>query len=314
MREGEEKEADIDFAPASMGPLLLYFSVFETLLVASFHILVARYVESVLQKQRIYLKNEEDKNSLWNFTIAMLVICAPAFLVIAPIVLYLGTMQMKALLQLRKQVDEFKIRESQCSCCQMDHCHPDTGEELLCDRMLVFETLKRWYPLEISSEACLDRFDEAVHRELGGYVRNRLGAGAPPLRHVVAITVHPLLGFLCMYVYLAVNAHLFPWSALGWMIGWFQAPPMVYLALWEFLQTWRMGVRFGDRCPLWLVLLLGEAAGISFNVAIWLQYNAFKYTFGHDVNWPVLGSLAFMWITFILPYMCEYSPKLLGRN
>ena len=227
LREGEEKEKDIDFAPASMGPLLLYFSIFETLLVASFHILVLRFVESVLQEQKVYLKNE---SSLWNFTVAMLVICAPAFLVVAPMVLYLGTMQMKALLQLRKQVDEFKIRDAQCSCCQMDHCQPDTGEELLCDRMLVFETLKRWYPLETSSEACLDRFDETVHKELGGYVRNRLGAGAPPLRHIVAISVHPLLGFLCMYVYLAVNAHLFPWSALAWIIGWFQAPPMVSLS------------------------------------------------------------------------------------
>ena len=75
---------------------------------------------------------------------------------------------------------------------------------------------------------------------------------------------------------------------------------------------WRLGVRFGDRCSLWLIFLLGEAAGIGFNVAIWMQYTVLKYTFGHDVNGPVLGSLAFMWITFILPYVYEYSPKLFG--
>ena len=27
-----------------------------------------------------------------------------------------------------------------------------------------------------------------------------------------------------VYIYLAVNEHLFPWSALGWMIGWFSGP------------------------------------------------------------------------------------------
>ncbi|CAK9005012.1 unnamed protein product [Durusdinium trenchii] len=204
LRENEGKGKDINFAPASMGPLLVYFSVFETLLVTSFHILVARYVESVLQQENTYL------SSLWHFTATMLVICAPAFLVIAPIVLYLGTMQMKALLQLGKQLDDFKIRDAQCSCCQWNHCHPETGEILLCDRMLVFQTLKRWYPSETSSDAHLDRFDEMVHTELGGFVRNILGNGAPPLWQVLALTVHPLLGFWCLYVYLAVNEHLFP--------------------------------------------------------------------------------------------------------
>ncbi|CAK9098440.1 unnamed protein product [Durusdinium trenchii] len=94
------------------------------------------------------------------------------------------------------------------------------------------------------------------------------------------------------------------------MIGWFQAPPMVYLAFWQFLQTWRMGARLADRCPLWLILFLGAAAGISFNVAVWLQYNLLKYTFGHDFNWPVFGSLVFMWVVFIIPYIWEYSPNL----
>eukprot|EP00439_Symbiodinium_sp_Y106_P033777 s1203_g4.t1 len=78
----DRKGNDIDFAPASLGPLLLYFSIFETLLVSSFHILMERYVQSVLAGQDTYLR--ERKGSLGTFTMAMLVVCAPAFLVIAP--------------------------------------------------------------------------------------------------------------------------------------------------------------------------------------------------------------------------------------
>ena len=91
---------------------------------------------------------------------------------------------------------------------------------------------------------------------------------------------------------------------------------MVYLAFWEFLQTWRLGVRFGDRCPLWLILLLGTTAGISFNVVVWLQYNLFKYctildTISTGLSW---AHFFFMWIVFVIPYVYEYSPNLLGRR
>ncbi|CAE7352461.1 slc38a6 [Symbiodinium natans] len=303
LRQDQARAKDIAFAPASMGPLLFYFCCFETLLMTSFHLLMVQYVQGGMMEQD-GLSNPRDNLSL--LMLAMLITCAPAFFVIAPVVLYLGTMQMRALLQLRKQLDDFSIRESKCSCCEMHHCHPETGEEILCDRMLVFDTLKRWYPDEESTESHLDKFDEMVHTKLGGFVRNILGSGAPHLLHIVAMTAHPLLGFLCHYVYLASN-DVFGWTAHGWMIGWLQAPPMVYLAFWEMLQCWRMGARFGDRCPLWLILFLGMTAGISFNAALWLQYNMFKYKFGYNFNWPVVGSLAFMWIVFIVPYVWEYA-------
>eukprot|EP00438_Fugacium_kawagutii_P008704 Skav236564 [mRNA] locus=scaffold1066:460086:461324:- [translate_table: standard] len=272
LKEDQGKAGAIDFAPASMGPLLLYFTAFETLLVASFHILMVQFVQTLLGEQNLLAEQEDN---WWQLTVAMLAICAPAFFVIAPVVLYLGTMQMKALLQLKKQLDDFKIRAAQCSCCDLHHCHPETGEALVCDRALVFETLRRWFPNEESEEAHLDRFDEMVHTQLRGFVRDVFGSGAPPLNHILAITVHPLLGFLCHYIYLATNGY-FGWTALGWMIGWFQAPPIVYLAFWEFLQCWRMGVKFGERCPLWLVLLLGMSAGFFFNAVVWLQYTMIR--------------------------------------
>ena len=310
LKHDQSRAKDIEFAPASMGPLLLYFSIFETLLVSSFHLVVTQFVNTLLGEQDVLMDQEDN---IVQFTVAMLVICAPAFFVVAPLVLYLGSLQMKALLQLRIQLDEFGIRSANCSCCEMDHCNPETGEELICDRMLVFETLKRWFPDSCEDEAHLDKFDEMVHKELSGFVRNILGSGAPPLRYIMGITVHPLLGLLCQYVYLAVNDY-FNYTALGWMIGWLQTPPMVYLALWEFLMCWRMAARYSHRFPLWLILFLGMSAGIGFNVALWLQYTIFKYVFGYDFQWPVFGSLVFMNLVWVVPYIAEYSPLCKARG
>ena len=302
MKHDQARAKDIEFAPASIGPLLLYFCMFETMLATSFHLALSQFVLALLGEQDVERKQEDNAVQ---FAVIILAICAPAFFVVAPILLYLGTMQMKALLQLKIQVDQFQIRSAKCSCCEMDHCHPETGEELICDRMLVFETLKRWFPDEVSSEAHLDRFDEIFQKQLSGFVRSILGSGAPPLRYIVGITVHPLLGLLCQYVHFAVNDY-FNWTFVGWMIGWFQTPPMVYLALWEFLVCWRMGARYSHRFPLCLILFLGMTAGIGFNILLWLQYTIFKVVFGYDFQWPVVGSLVNS--VSMIPYIFEYSP------
>ncbi|CAE7596509.1 slc38a6 [Symbiodinium natans] len=153
---------------------------------------------------------------------------------------------MKALLQLKEQLGAFSIRASECSCCEMDHCHPETGEELLCDRKLVFQTLKRWFPDETTPEGHLDKFDVMVRTQLSGFVREILGSGAPHLRFVLANTAPPLLGIFCHYVHMAVTDP-FDWTALGWMIGWLQVPPLVLLSFWEMLLCWRIGARCHGR-------------------------------------------------------------------
>ena len=232
LKHDQAKAKDIEFAPASMGPLILCFSLFETLLVACFHLLIVQDVQVRLGNMDSLLGEEGDR--YWDFLVAVYVIAAPALLLILPVSLYFGTQQMLALLQLKKQLSEFSIRASQCSCCEMDHSHPDTGEEMLCDRSLVYETLKRWFPDEDSSQGHLDKFDELVRKELSGFVQEILGSGAPHFRYVVANTAPPLLGIFCHYVYMAVNDP-FDWTALGWMIGWFQIPPLVLLSFWE---TW----------------------------------------------------------------------------
>ena len=45
----------------------------------------------------------------------------------------------------RRQLQTFKVREAKCFCCSNNHHHPQTGAELICDRELVYESLKDLY-------------------------------------------------------------------------------------------------------------------------------------------------------------------------
>ena len=303
LKHDQKRAKDIDFAPASMGALILCFSLLETMLVTCFHLLIAQDVQVRLGEMDPFIGVEEDR--YWDFILAVYVIAAPALFIVIPVALYLGTKQMVALLELKKQLGDFKIRAAQCSCCELDHANPKTGEELLCDRELVFATLKRWFPDE-TAEGHLDKFDELVGKELGGFVRKVLGSGAPHLRFVLANTTTPLLGILVQYVYMAVNDP-FDWTALGWMIGWFQIPPVVLLAFPQMLLCWRIGARFYGRVSLWLIFPPCMFLGITMNNLLWFQYTAIKYQFGFRFNWPVVGSLAFMWIVVAIPFVWEYS-------
>eukprot|EP00929_Paragymnodinium_shiwhaense_P008136 TRINITY_DN112075_c0_g1_i1.p1 TRINITY_DN112075_c0_g1~~TRINITY_DN112075_c0_g1_i1.p1 ORF type:complete len:585 (-),score=30.98 TRINITY_DN112075_c0_g1_i1:216-1970(-) len=99
---------------------------------------------------------------------------------------------MSNLRRLKEQVGDFRIRESKCFCCTHDHIHPETGQQMSCDRQLVYSTLYTWYlhsggfdegtapaesPTNVeatlskrSIEDALDCFDDVVGHELSRIV------------------------------------------------------------------------------------------------------------------------------------------------
>lgn len=70
----------------------------------------------------------------------------PAILVGLPLQSYLGIRHMTEFLNLEDQLHNFSVRASQCACCTLNHVDPQTGDPMMCDRELVFRTLKRWSP------------------------------------------------------------------------------------------------------------------------------------------------------------------------
>jgi len=47
--------------------------------------------------------------------------------------------------QLRHQLESFRVRDSECFCCANNHRHPETGDALLCDRLLVHARVLKWH-------------------------------------------------------------------------------------------------------------------------------------------------------------------------
>ena len=69
---------------------------------------------------------------------------------------HLGTMA-----ELSEKVSSFRVRDAECFCCSVSHCMPATGEEIPCDRRVVYGTLGMWYSGDDSTDP-LESFDREV--------------------------------------------------------------------------------------------------------------------------------------------------------
>ena len=72
-------------------------------------------------------------------------ILCPLTLLLLPLMNYLGMSIMRDVQQLPDQLQNFRLQEAQCFCCSHHHRHPETGQELICDRELVYQTLTDLY-------------------------------------------------------------------------------------------------------------------------------------------------------------------------
>ena len=87
--------------------------------------------------------------------------------VLSPISCFVGLSLMKDLGRLDQQLQDFRVMESKCSCCTHDHVDPQTGKPLTCDRLLIYDMLRRWYGAreDVQLEH-LERFDNVVRTSL----------------------------------------------------------------------------------------------------------------------------------------------------
>eukprot|EP00929_Paragymnodinium_shiwhaense_P050940 TRINITY_DN25645_c0_g1_i1.p1 TRINITY_DN25645_c0_g1~~TRINITY_DN25645_c0_g1_i1.p1 ORF type:complete len:505 (+),score=19.94 TRINITY_DN25645_c0_g1_i1:166-1515(+) len=121
----------------------------------------------------------------WMSTGALYIHNIGAFLFLLPMS-YCMFSTVRHLGDLKDQVRSFSIRDAKCFCCTHNHLHPDTGERIACDRLLVYQTLHDWYIqldpedgacsmtsgqsgprlFEDGSAAALDSFDDVVRHKL----------------------------------------------------------------------------------------------------------------------------------------------------
>lgn len=127
-------------------------------------------------------------------------VLVPTFSVLSALQVYIGIGLSKDLAELPEQMSNFKLKDAQCFCCSVDHVHPETGEELPCDRKLVFQTIKTWYGTAAGGDNHLDAFDDIVRNRLKTLVMARLGKSVVPVRYILPIVLSATVPFLPFYL------------------------------------------------------------------------------------------------------------------
>jgi len=98
---------------------------------------------------------------------------------------------------LPKHLHTFYIQEAKCFCCEHNHISPLTGEELPCDRKLVYLALESWFhdsqaPLEEKLKSSLEAFNRLVREQFAAVVLRTCGYGRIPYRDLL-VALSPAL-------------------------------------------------------------------------------------------------------------------------
>jgi len=151
--------------------------------------------------------------SLNNVMFGLLVMFSPnlsqlvPFLVVMPFTGFVGFVMarfMRDLASLPEQLANLSITKCSCFCCTHNHRIPATGEPMLCDRELVYRTIKNWFSSEYGSwEApCendvdpLATADKHIRLQLTVQLQESVGAAALPFG-LVLFGMTPQLWYVC---------------------------------------------------------------------------------------------------------------------
>mmetsp|Transcript_38221 Transcript_38221/g.89719 ORF Transcript_38221/g.89719 Transcript_38221/m.89719 type:complete len:517 (+) Transcript_38221:67-1617(+) len=223
--EDGDSNRTVEIVPVAMPALLMLTCLANTSFWTIFH---------------FFLKIEELGNfGLDGFPVMLFAIglLGPFFFPLLFTQIYFGTQHLLEMAELEGQMRGFSIQASQCACCTFDHVHPSTGEPILCDRSLVFQTLRRWYS-DTEEQDYLDRFDALVREQLRVFVLEKLGSGAPPLRLVLAMASISPLGLLPQYLHMAIyrlkahSGHGHDWKFWQWVVMYLQVPAISLFFFW----------------------------------------------------------------------------------
>ena len=128
----------------------------------------------------------------------LIFLCAvytPCVSLVIPLVNYYGLGLMDDLDQLPQQLESFQIQACECFCCSNSHKHPDSGEEMICDRQLVYEMLANLYSVQKMQGDPLDSFNKRIQEELRPQILRqlRLNLGLKYMASLVLVSNLPEL-------------------------------------------------------------------------------------------------------------------------
>eukprot|EP00929_Paragymnodinium_shiwhaense_P070420 TRINITY_DN35666_c0_g1_i2.p1 TRINITY_DN35666_c0_g1~~TRINITY_DN35666_c0_g1_i2.p1 ORF type:complete len:385 (+),score=14.62 TRINITY_DN35666_c0_g1_i2:299-1453(+) len=171
-------------------------------------------------------------------------------------------------------LEQYKIDQARCFCCDNDHRHPETGDRLGCDRKLVMRTLADWVLAD--RDGCDDAvayFNDFVQRELRG-CRDMLLMFTTSIKPAVIISLSIMWLNLPLMVMLLLgfvaNGNERQGACAEARLASFYAVDFCQQALsWKLLMYMarRSAPRSGRR-PRWIVSsLLGLVVGLVFTIS-----------------------------------------------
>mmetsp|Transcript_40874 Transcript_40874/g.94896 ORF Transcript_40874/g.94896 Transcript_40874/m.94896 type:complete len:532 (+) Transcript_40874:28-1623(+) len=239
----------------------------------------------------------------------------------APLYMYVGMGFIRDVQNLPEQLEQFKVQDAECFCCTNHHRHPTTGEELVCDRRLIFRTIRKWYgePDE-DDEAYLETFNQMVRSRLSRTIRQTVGGYTLPLNQYFFITLGSNAPVLTDYISRIAacpgppGEHTelvrFVW-ATRWIIRWMNVSLQMLFGIWISIASWKLGVclmKYFSRISLALTLpylILPAVIAVA-----WLPIRlAFDYS-ADDSLLPAIPFLLLLIVTLGL-FSAGASPKMI---
>ena len=236
-----KEECEIEIMPVKSAFILYLTSIVWHLLLISYHVLFTFFGQKALHTGDT---GGQGFGSFLAITSAMPALAS----LILPVMNYVGLTMMRDVAQLPGQLRDFRVQDSQCFCCTHDHRHPHTGQEMLCDRSLVYNTLIDMYSTcRLGGDLDpLRRFDGRVQSQLQAKVTQRLGGGLP-LKYTTYLVMASNVPFLSeLMSSLGKGPPLSHQDRIAWCIrlilSWLQPYLAIVLAigvsqlLWQKLQ------------------------------------------------------------------------------
>ena len=284
---------------------------------------------------RLQLTVVEAATAGWDDSGLRLLVKLGLMLLLNPVIFvmqsYLGMGLVQDLEKLPKQLQEFSIADSQCSCCFFQHRHPRTGKRIMCDREVVYQAVSDAYDdqevrrtissisHEISgSTSGLDVFNGAVRSQLSnGISEQRLSSSLIPLDLFIYMVwawdipwLAPRLHLISQVGNLGRNPEYEHYDdllrffyALAEMIDWAKGLPSILVLLFVSMQLWKLMSRW--KCCPRIVRALASASMVILStlVVFLIIFLALDLT---EDDWNPLNALPFTF--FLLLAICFSKP------
>ena len=261
-------------------------------------------------------------NSTMDVLAVILIGLAVTFLSTYPLQAWVGRRLTKNLQSLSRQLREFDIHESKCSCCSAGHETP-SGERIPCDRDLIYQSLADWYGNDADElQGRLESFNKAVRTQFADRILTSWEEQSMPIKLFIYIVFSMNTPSLIIRIPDAIGqAQQQPSAFLACVVamkvlivrlGYMWAAMLFYL--WACKTMWALTLQ----CNQWPISFVIEAGAAVFVLLSWGIVSAvcvFSVLLTHRHSWPpLLGFVVVMALGLYLLRVCNLPVKACRKN